>query len=118
MSATDTRIHGAAQAGPRSRASGAIALLVCAAIAWAGAAEAQAGGFVCRSGRHLILEGQPYYVHGANQYALFYLDPSSVDEVLADAVSLGANAIRTHVGVLRWALEPRGVFPALPRRLR
>jgi mannan endo-1,4-beta-mannosidase len=58
-------------------------------------AMAQTAGLVSRSGRHLMLNGQPYYVHGTNQYALFYLDSSSVDELLRDAASLGANVVRS-----------------------
>ena len=66
-----------------------------AVVAGTEAAFAQTSGWVSRSGRHLILNGRSYYVHGANQYALFYLEPSTVDEILQDAASLGANVIRT-----------------------
>ena len=67
----------------------------CVVVGLPQAAQAQSSGLVSRSGRQLILNGQPYYVHGANQYALFYADPVTVDEVLADAEGLGANVLRT-----------------------
>ena len=53
-------------------------------------------GLVRRSGRSLTLNGHPLYVHGVNQYHLFYKPPEMVDEVLRHAVWFGGNTyVRT-----------------------
>ena len=51
--------------------------------------------FVRREGHRLSLDNQSLYIHGANQYYLFYKSQAMVDEVLQDAVSLGLNVVRT-----------------------
>ncbi len=65
-----------------------------AAASWSGAVNAESS-FVRRQGRHLVVDGKPFYVFGANQHFLFYMPQPVVDEVLEDAAALGLNAIRT-----------------------
>jgi mannan endo-1,4-beta-mannosidase len=51
--------------------------------------------FVKREGHRLMLDRQSLYIHGANQYYLFYKSQEMVDEVLQDAAALGLNVLRT-----------------------
>lgn len=70
-------------------AVGAVAALLIPAVS---VAEAS---FVTRKQANLSLDGRTFYVHGTNQYYLFYRSQAMVDEVLQDAKALGLNTIRT-----------------------
>ena len=59
------------------------------------AIEAASSGFVTRSGTGLVLNGQTYKFSLANNYYLFYKSQTMIDEIFADAASLGLNVIRT-----------------------
>lgn len=51
--------------------------------------------FVRREGHRLMVNNQSLYIHGANQYYIFYKSQDMVDEVLEDAAALGLNVLRT-----------------------
>lgn len=70
-------------------------MLLLAIVGGATPLRAENAGFVDADGRQLVLQGRAFYVNGTNQYNLFYVSQSRVDEILADAAALGLNAIRT-----------------------
>lgn len=69
--------------------------LAVGALALQASADAADPRFVSTSGRHLVLNQKPFYVHGASQYYLFFKPQEMVDEILHDAVALGLNVMRT-----------------------
>ena len=73
----------------------AVMVGVAASVSLSAPTHAANAGFVSRAGRHLVLNSRNFYVHGANQYYLFFKPQVMVDEIVQDAQALGLNAIRT-----------------------
>jgi mannan endo-1,4-beta-mannosidase len=54
-----------------------------------------AAGFVDTDGTEFVMDDNPFYFSGANNYYLFYKPVTQVQEVMDDANSLGLKVIRT-----------------------
>ncbi len=70
-------------------------LLVLSAAGAVGAARASPHDFVKTTGTMFTLAGQPFFPAGINNHYLTYGTKAEVTRVLDDAVSLGANVVRT-----------------------
>jgi mannan endo-1,4-beta-mannosidase len=55
----------------------------------------RADGFIERAGTRFILNGKPFFVAGVNNHYLTFGSRTEVMRALDDAVSLGANVVRT-----------------------
>lgn len=64
--------------------------------------------FVERSGRHFTVDTQPFYTNGANNQYLYDLPRPWVDELFADAASMGLTSLR-----IECAIGHDGVDPSL-----
>jgi|GEM_PF-970107 len=62
-------------------------------------------GFVGRSGTNFTLNGQPYYVGGTNTHYLAWASQFEIDSLLADAVAMKVNVIRTFTSVVIGSLD-------------
>jgi mannan endo-1,4-beta-mannosidase len=104
--------------GRQLRTLGVVAMAVAAAVAVAGttlagvlpssAPQAAAHGFLTRSGKQLLLDGQPYKFVGVNAFGLTGCDGSSTDATEAGLDRYFAS-LRPLSVTRTWAFEPWGV---------
>lgn len=75
-------------------------VLALATSAFCASGLAQNAGFVAREGNHFVLNGQPFYYAGSNNYyqMVYAADPSlryAVDEVQEEMAAMGMTVLRT-----------------------
>lgn len=72
---------------------------------------AGADDFIRRDGTQFTLNGQPFYVTGANSHYLGWGADVEIDNLLDDAAAMNFNVIRTFISVVRGTLD--GSKPAI-----